>query len=233
MTTSNDTSWDLSATELVHAAYRKVGYLFQGQTLDTEPLDNGIQALNSIITYLQTKGMPLWKRLTVSETPSATTQVYTVPAAVKVVQVILTDSSGSQWPLVEKSLYDFNRLPTSAAAGTPVHYTVQPTLSDSTVSIWPLTSDTGTIANNIIDIVYQKKFDGIISSGDTLDFPSYWELGIIHLLAWTLAPETGLPIQDAARLKAIADLAIEGASGYGDEDGSLLIQPDNNGRWGS
>jgi hypothetical protein len=223
--TSGNTSWELASTALVNAAYRKLGYLAEGQTISAEALANGVEALNSIIAYLQTKGMPLWKRTTSTHTPSASSQVFTLTAGVKVADVVLSITNGARWSLVEKSLYDFNRLPSSAAAAAPVHYTVQPTLASTTVSLWPLTSDTSTIANATISIIYQKKFDGMISAGDTLDFPSYWTQGIIFKLACALAPEAGLPTQDRTLLKAEADEAIEAAADYGDEDGSLFVQP--------
>jgi hypothetical protein len=211
----------------VNAAYRKLGYIPEGESLSATALAQGVEALNAIITYLQTKGMPLWKRTTSTVTPSASSQVYTLTAGVKVAQVVINITNGARWALQQKSLYDFNSLPQDAAAGVPVHYTVQPTIASTVVSIWPLTSDTSTIANATIDIVYQKKFDGMIAAGDTLDFPSYWTQGIIFKLASALAPEAGLPTQDRTLLKAEADEAIDAAADYGDEDGSLFIQPNH------
>jgi hypothetical protein len=226
MSTSGNTSWDLQSTAIVSAAYRKLGYLAEGQTLDPIPLANGVEALNAIVAYLETKGMPLWKRTTTTVAPSLTSQVYTVADAVKVAQVVLVNTGGAQYSLIEKSQYDFNALPTNGGPGVPVHYTVQPTLTTSTVSIWPLTSDATTVANVTLRIVYQKKFDGFFSAADTLDFPSYWLQGIILKLAVSLAPETGLPLQDRSQLMGMAEQAIKDASDYGDEDGSLYIQPD-------
>ncbi len=227
MATSGDTSWELASTALVEAAYRKIGYLAEGQALSTVALANGVEALNAIVAYLQTKGMPLWKRTTTTVAPSTTSQIYTLTAGVKVAQVIIEQTNGSRWPLQEKSLYDFNTLPQSAAAGIPVHYTVQPTIANTTVSIWPLTSDAGTVANSSLKIITQKKFDGFFSATDTLDFPSYWTQGIIFKLAVSLAPESGLPTQDRTLLKAEADEALESAMAYGDEDGSLFVTPNN------
>lgn len=226
MATSGNTTWELASTALVNAAYRKLGYISEGVTLSTAALAQGVEALNSIVAYLQTKGMPLWKRTSTIVVPSATSQIYTIAAGVKVAQVVLLDVNGSQYPLVEKSLYDFNMLPANAAPAIPVHYKVQPTIADTVVSLWPLTSDTSTIANKTISIVFQKKFDGFFSATDTLDFPSYWTQGIIFKLASSLAPEAGLPIQDRTLLKAEADEAIMSANEYGDEDGGFYIQPE-------
>ena len=95
--------------------------------------------------------------------------------------------------------------------------------------MWP-TPDTTTAADYSRTAVYQKKFDGMFSATDTIDFPSYWTQGIIYKLAYALAPEVGLPLQDRTLLKAEADEAIAAASDYGDEDGSFFVQPDFFGR---
>jgi len=229
MATSGIQTWELDRDELIEAAFGKIGIPGEGNTLTAAQYTEGATALNGVVTLLQTHGMPLWKRTTTSHTPSVTTQVYTLTAAVKVVQVVLLDDNGSQYDLIEKSRYDFNRLP-SDAIGTPVHYTVQPTIGSATVSIWPLVSDATTVTQKTISVVYQKKFDGFTASGETLDFPSYWTLPIIYSLAVTLAPTYGLPLADRQLLTKERDAMIASADGYGDEDGSLFIQPDYQGK---
>lgn len=228
MATSGDTSWELASTALVTAAYRKLGYLSQGQTLDAEPLAIGVEALNSVIALMVTKGMPLWKRTTLAVTLVLSQTDYALSDLVKVAQVNLVGTS-IKYPLIEKSLYDFNMLP-PGSTGIPVHYTYAPSIADGTLTIWP-TPDAGAVSNYSLSVVYQKKFDGMVAAGDTLDFPSYWTQGIIFYLASVLAPETGVPLQDRQVLKAFADEAIKMASDYGDEDGSLYIQPTKFGRW--
>lgn len=225
MATSGNTSWELASTALVTAAYRKLGYLALGQTLDATSLAQGVEQLNAIIALLNVKGMPLWKRTTVALTLSATSQVYTLANAEKVAQVVLTDTQGTNYPLIEKSLYDFNRLPTNGGPGVPIHYTFTPSIQGGILSIWPLLSDTSSITYKGLSVVYQKEFDGMFSATDTIDFPSFWTMGIIYKLALALSPETGLPLQDRQMLKAEADEAIKMASDYGDEDGSLYISP--------
>lgn len=228
MTTSANTSWELQSTALVNAAYRKIGYIAEGVSLSPTALAQGVEALNAIISLMETKGMPLWKRNSITFTPLATTQQFNVPNAIKIAQVVLINNGGSQYPLVEKSRYDFNMLPANSGPGVPVHYevrTLNPLTSGMTVNIWPYTADTGTISNSTVQIWYQKIFDGMFNATDTLDFPAHWTQGIIYKLAQSLAPESGLPLQDRNMLKGEADEAIKASSDYGDEDGSLLIQP--------
>lgn len=227
MSTSNNTTWALQRDAIVNAAYRKVGFLAQDQTLEATPLAIGVEALNGVVALLVTNGMPLWKRTTSTVALSATSQVYTVASAEKISQVVLVNSNGSQYELIEKSLYDFNRLPqTTANPATPVHYYAQKTLTGYTVSIWPLVADTTSIAQMTIKIVYQKQFDGFFSATDDLDFPSFWTQPVIYQLAAALAPETGLPLADRQMLGKEADMFTKMASDYGDEDGSFFMQVD-------
>lgn len=229
MSTSGLTNWELASTALVSAAYRKLGYIALGETLDATSLANGVEALNAIVAFLVTKGMPLWKRITYPISLINGTSTYTLPeGAVKLAQVnVVTTGGGSKWELREVSLYDFNRLPTNST-GTPVHYTFAPNITNLTpsINVWP-TPDASAVAAYSLSAVYQKKFDGFFSPTDTLDFPSYWTQGIIYKLALALAPEGGLALQDRTLLKAEADEAIKAASDYGDEDGSLYIQPEH------
>lgn len=230
MTTSSNTSWELTRDQIVNAAYRKIGYLAEDQTVGTSALANGVEALNAVIMLFSTDGMPLWKRLTTTVVPSITSQIYTIDAALKIAQVFLRDTvSGTQYDLIEKSLYDFNRLP-QQSPGTPVHYTAQKTINGYTVSIWPILADAGSVSTKTIGIVYQKEFDGFFSASDTPDFPQYWTQALIYGLAVALASESGVPLQDRQLLMKEADAYRQMANGYGDEDGSLYVQVDYLGR---
>jgi hypothetical protein len=230
MSTSGNTSWELTRDEIITSAYAKIGIPGEDNTVSAVQITRGAQELNACIAWMVTKGMPLWKRTSQNFTLSATSQIYTLTAAVKLTQVVLLDNNnGSQYDLIEKSRYDFNRLP-SASIGTPVHYTFQPTIASGTLSIWPYTSDTGSISAKTIQAIYQKKFDGFFAAGETPDFPSYWIQPITYKLALTLAPEYGLPLNDRQQLKTELKDMMDGADGYGDEDGSLYIQPDRMGK---
>lgn len=227
MATSGNTSFELNRDQIVEAAYRKIGYLALDQALDAGSLTVGVQALNAAVMMCQTDGMPIWKRTTTTVVPSTTSQVYTVDSAVKIAQVVLSDTfSGTRYDLIEKSLYDFNRLP-QGDTGIPVHYTAQKTINGYTVSIWPILADSGSAATKTIGIVYQREFDGFFAAGDTPDFPQYWTQALIYTLAVSLAPESGLPLQDRQMLNAEAKEYRKMANDYGDEDGSLYVMPDN------
>lgn len=225
MATSNDITWKLDRDEIITAAYRKLGIPGEGNTLTAAQIADGAEALNSIVSLAVTDGMSLWKRTTVEVTPSATTQLYTTTGAVKVAQVLLTDStSGTQYPLHSLSYYDYNSLPIDTV-GVPVSYYAQPTIDGYSVQIWPRTSDTETVANKKINIVYQRKFDGFTATSDDLDFPAHWHLPIIYKTALVLAPENGIPLEDRKELRIETITYWKQAADYGDEDGSVYFVP--------
>jgi len=224
MTTSNNTTWNQSRNEIIASALRKLGILQEGQSVSSAEYTIGTQALNAVVMLLATKGMPLWKRVQLP-VPLTSTKVYNISDAIKVAQVTLVNTGGTQYDLIEKSLYDYNRLPNNST-GVPVHYTYQPKIQDGTLTIWPL-PDAGSISTKTLKVTYQKEFDGFFSASETPDFPSYWIQPIIYRLAATLAPEYGVPLQDRQMLLKEAEMYENMAEGYGDEDGSVYFQPDS------
>lgn len=225
MTTSANTSYESNRDKLVKAAMRKCGVLAEGETPSTESYTNCTEALNNIVVRFATLGMPLWKRIELPMTLVLSTKDYTIPNSLKVAQVVLKDTTGgTQYDLINKSRYDYNRLP-STTSGLPVHWSFNPNLENGTLSIWPA-PDASAVSNKSLVVVYQKEFDGFFSSTDTPDFPSYWTDALIYELAVNIAPEYGVPLQDRQQLKSEAKQYLEQAQGYGDEDSSLFVQPD-------
>lgn len=226
MATSGNTSYESNRDNLVKAALRKIGKLSEGEAPSTEDYTNCTQALNNVVLRFATLGMPLWKRIELPVTIVAGTVNYTISNALKVAQVVLRDTTGgTQYELINKSRYDYNRLPNNST-GIPVHWTYNPNLENGTLTIWP-TPDSGAAASKSLIVVYQKEFDGFVNSTDTPDFPAYWTDAIIYELAANVAPEYGVPLQDRQVLKAEAKEYLSQAQGYGDEDTSLFLQPDN------
>lgn len=224
MPLSGVTTWELTAGEMISRAYAKLGIPGEGNSLTTAQNTVGLTNLNMVIQMALTDGMPLWKRTILDETPSATSQTYTVSLAARITAVYLLDVGGTQYELVSKSLYDFMRLPTTTE-GIPVHWTSTQSIQGFSVSIWPPTSDATTIANKTIRIIYQKEFDGANATTDLMDFPAYWTAAIVYRLAQLLAPEVGMPLPDRGQLAKDTEMLWDSAKGYDDDVSSLFIQP--------
>jgi hypothetical protein len=225
MATSGNTNFELDRNDIIESALRKIGRLALGQTPEAEEYTSAGQALNSLVSLYSTEGMPLWKRTTVTTTLVDGTASYTTNNIIKVAQVILqSTTSDVQYEITEKSLYDFNQLPTSDGS-LPVHYTFAPGISSGTITVWP-TPDATAAAEYTLIAVYQRRFDGFFGASDTPDFPNYWTDALIYGLAVRLAPEYGVPLQDRQLLLKEAEMYKKMASDYGDEDGSIFFQPD-------
>src|SRR5687768_2986396 len=121
MTTSADTTYELTRNNIIEAAMRKCGRLAKGVSADSTDLSNGQQALNAIIAEFQTLGMPLWARKDYSVTLVASQRDYTIgesqtintPFPLKMQKVVLeTITGGAMRELFPVAYQDFRLLNT-------------------------------------------------------------------------------------------------------------------------
>jgi len=226
MTTSASTSWELTRDDIINAALRKLGVLNKGTSADSTDLSTGQTALNGIIARFNTLGMPLWKRTELGVTLVNGTSSYTITNGMKVPEVYLRSATSSvQYKLELKSDYDLKNLPYSAT-GVPVSWSYTPNISEGgALRVWP-TPDSSAASNYTIRVIYQDELDTFTAGTETPDFPAYWTDALVYALAVSLAPEKGIPLSDRKALREEAMIYLAQAQSYGDEDGSIFIQPD-------
>lgn len=232
MTTSNQTIGELTRDSIITAAMRKIGALAKGQTPDSEDLSNGQAALNAMLMGFQSDGMPLWKLTKHNLTMATSTTSYVIgvgqtvniPYALKLHQVLRVPTvTGTPIPLEQKSIYEYNRLPTNNT-GTPVSFAYTPSTNYGTLRIWPAPAATD-VSQYTLDLWYQKPFDLFTNASETIDFPQYWQEAVIYGLAVRIAPEYGVPINDRQILEKEASFFYDKALSFGTEDASFFIQP--------
>ena len=234
MSTSGVTTFELNRDQIISSALRKVGAISAGQTADSTDISDAGVALNSMLKAFQEEGMPLWA-IKEYYIPLTATRQYTIgigktintPAPLKILQATLIDTTQGQniLPMNIYTHYDYNLLTTQNSTGYPIHLMYEPLNGSGVINLWP-TPDTYSIANRQVRIVYQRPFEDFVASTDTPDFPSYWTEALIYGLAWRLAPEYGLPLQDRQTLGKEAQFHLEKALSFGTEEGSFHIQPD-------
>lgn len=232
MTTSSDTTYELTRNQFIEAAMRKCGRLAKGQSADATDLSNGQQALNALIALFQKiHGMPLWARKDLSVTLVASQRDYTIgegqtintPFPLKIQQVVIeTITGGSMIELLPIAYNDF-RLLNTESTGVPTQFTYQPKINLGILSLWPLPDSTA-VSTYTLQLTYQRPFEGFTAAGETPDFPQEWQKALIYNLAVDLASEYGVPLDDRRELKKEAKMALEDA--MEGEDASLLFQPD-------
>jgi len=225
----------MTTEQLVKSALRKLSVLGDGQSPSTTQYDAGVEALNAMLKTFVVKGMPLWA-ITEQDVPLiASTSEYefgesvlpaATPAPLKVLQAVLKDlTAETSIPMNVRTHYDFNLLSNQASEGTPNTYWYEPLNQTGILHIWPL-PDSYSVTNRVITLVYQRPFYDMIDVTDTLDFPQWWHDAVIWGLAFRLAPEYGIPLQDRKNLGLEAQFFLEEALSFGEEEGSMYFQPD-------
>lgn len=236
MTTSNDTTYELTRNQIIESAMRKGQRLAKGQSADSTDLTNGTIALNALIASLQVEhGNPLWARKDYSITLVAGQRNYTLgesqtintPFPLKMLQVVLETTTGGSSQEVSPLAYKDFKLLNTETTGRPCNYTYQPKVNLGVLSVWPL-PDATTASDSLLQITYQRPFEGFTAAGETPDLPQEWQNVLIFGLAWSMAPEWGVPPQDQGALEKAFDrwkaVALDGV-----EQASVFFQPDNRG----
>lgn len=238
MTTSGVTTFNLSRDSIINAALRKLAVVSKGQTPEPQDTTNATEALNVMLKAFASKGMPLWaiKEFTFSPTATRTYsigvgQTLATPAPLKVIQAYITDLTGiNSIPLNVQTHYNFNLVqPQTTSTGTPVNLWYEPLNQTGNIHIWPF-PDAYSIANRQITITYQRPFEDMVNASDTVDFPQNWLEAVIYGLAWRLAPEYGVPLNDRTTLRQESQYHLDEALSFGSEEGSMYFQVDWQGR---
>lgn len=233
MATSNSTDWSLNRDQVITSALRKLAVLPSGGTPTSAQINDAAMALNALVKAFQADGMPLWKISSQSFTVTSGTSSYTVgpsqtvncPKPLKILQAFRTPSGGVNIPLNIYNRYDFNDLPQGTDyTGDAVNLYYQPLRTTGTIKLWPTPDDSTTS----ITFHYQSPFEDMDAASDDFDFPSEWMQALIYNLAWSLAPEYGIPPTDRSLLQKEAQYWHQYALSMGSEEGSIFFQPDRN-----
>lgn len=239
MALSNSYDWTLTRAQVISSALRKLMVLPSGGSPSSAQTSDAADAINAIVKAFHADGMPLWAITSTTFTVTDGTSSYTIgpsktidvaAAPLKVIQARRTVSDNADVPMNVYNRYDFNNLPTlSTIEGVPVNLYYQPVLTvgvaSGVIQLWPTPDDSTTT----VTIDYQRPFDDMDATGDNFDFPAYWMQAIIYTLAWTLAPEYGIPPNDRSILQKEAMYWKQEALSYGSEEGSFYISPDHRG----
>lgn len=231
MATSGSSNWSLNRTQVITGALRKLAVLPSGGSPSTAQTNDAAEALNALIKAFHADGMPLWATASYSFATVADTATYTIGPSktlntiaypLKVLQATIIPSGGTiNIPLNVYNRYDFNNLPVPTV-GVPLSLYYQPLSTYGSISLWPTPEDD----TNTITIHYQRPFEDMDSGTDDFDFPPYWIQALIYNLAWSLAPEYGIPPTDRGILQKEALYWKDQALSYGSEEGSVMFCPD-------
>jgi len=230
MSTSGITSYQLTQTDIINAALRKVGALADNQTPTTTQFNNASTALNMLIAEFRGLQMPLWARNTFTFYPVAGQSVYNIGLGqqfnvifpLHVLQSFRQDSGNNTKVQMDVTAnFDYNLFPTNSG-GTPIRLSYQPFINYGQISLWP-TPDANAAANTQITIIYQSPFQYFVNSTDNMAFPEEWYNALVYNLAMNLAPEYSMPIEDRKLLIEQANDHLMRALQNGQEDASVFV----------
>lgn len=223
-----------SASRVIQEAYENAGLIAEGQQPNSEKFARGLQKLNTLVKFLQTKGLKLFTNRDVPLTLTGGVYLYPLgPGAsgismVKPYRVLLgyyLYSYGSKVPMTPISWQEWTILNQQASSpGQPVNFFVDKQATVLNVNLWP-TPSAAAASNGNVHLVLQEQLDQYTSLTDDVAFPEEW----FPVLAWGLASElaTGQPTEITTRCDVRYREFREALEGWDVEDAQTFLTPDS------
>lgn len=113
-------------------------------------------------------------------------------------EVILTNS---ETPVLPMSRFEWNTLSNKSSEGTPTRYFLDRNGPDNLqVYIWPVPSE-----NSKIRFMTHRIPSSSLVGSNTVDLKRHWDAYLVHAVAYELATDAKLPLDERAMLKADRD----------------------------
>lgn len=218
---------------IITEAFRKIGALGDGQTLDATRMTIGARVLSPMVQSFSNLGLLIWTldRITIplsfwQEAPMLTVgpqaQYRTPYIPLKCLEAVRNDGESSV-PLIKMANKDYEEQTNKSQTGTPTMFYHKPNAFHSEIYLWQA-PDSYWSTNGSITFVFQRQLQDMASSTDAPDFPKEWHEALIYQLAMRLAPNYGLAPTDRNILKQEAKEALEAALSANQEEGSMFIR---------
>jgi hypothetical protein len=216
----------------IFEAYENCAIIPDGGTPNSEQYAKGFNRLNSLVNFLQTRGLKLFAQTDIPLPLVAGTNLYKVGVGqaginmakpLRVPLAYFLNASGTRVPMTPMSWQEWvNLQPQTTSPGQPVNYFVDKQAAFLGVYVWP-TPD-ATSAAGSVHLVFQTQIPLGTGLTDDISFPPEWFTGI----AWALSNElcTGQPDSIVARCKAKSDEFLNWLDGWDVEDAQTFFTPD-------
>lgn len=187
MATSGTTSFNPPLGSMTLSAFARCG--LRRTELLAEHMDNAYLELNYLQSAWAANGITWWTVELVSQTLTAGTATYTVPAsAVSVLDVYINNGSSDRL-IFPFSRTDYASLAEKTTQGFPTTFWWDRVIP-STITLWPVPDSNATYTMNYY--VYQQMQDAVIRQGGNAQIP-YWFIDamvadLAHRLSRIYAP---------------------------------------------
>jgi hypothetical protein len=210
MATSGTYGFSTNRDFIITEAFRKIGALGDGETIDATRLTIGSNVLNPMVKAFSSYGMSVWTldkiSIPLSEWANAP-ELIVGPTGTYVIDykpLAITDalrSDGSiETPLIQISNSEYENQPTKTQTGTPTMFYYKPEAYVGKIYLWQ-PPDTYWDANGTLETTFRRQIQDLDTSTDEPDFPIEWHEALIYQLAVRLAPNYGLAPNDRMILK--------------------------------
>lgn len=230
------TTYSVTRDQVITAAFRKLGMVEPGATLDATLLSDASLTLNLMIKMWATDGLKIWtiNELTLPLVNNKTS--YTIgPASdlttdkpLKLIQAWLRNISVTpniDTPLQILSKQEYNILGSKSSTGTSNSVFLDPRVTTSTLYVY-LTPDVATSTNYQMHLVVQRPMSDITLGTDIPDFPVEWMQALVWGLADQLAIENSVPANHRQEIMVKAEAYKQQMSGWDVESTSTFFIPD-------
>jgi len=235
MATSGSTNFTLNRNEMINSAFRLIGVGIRGETLTAEEIANGSEALNLMLKAWEARGLPMWRRDALSVTLVASQAAYTIGPSgadvtaarpLRILEANYKDTNNETASINVVSLEEWSGLPDRSTAknSPPTSLYFDPTITSSTVNIWPM-PDATAAAEWTLELWVHSPIEDMDGSTDDFDCPPEWLEAIKYNLALRLADEYGIPDQMYYRIRSMARDGLAFAENWDVEDVSITFEP--------
>jgi len=141
----------------------------------------------------------------------------------KIVYAFRRDTSGLDTEVELIGEKEYQRLSDKDSNGPVTQIFHRSTLTNATVFAWP--ADGGSSVDKLV-LITQNLADDFDATADNPEFPIEWSDALIYGLAWRLAPEYGVTIDERRAIKAEAQEFLEDLLDYDVENASVIFSRD-------
>lgn len=184
--------------DLIKGAMRKIGALTKSETPDADESQDALNALNAILASWSNQSSKVYARTTDTFTLVAGTNSYSIGPSLtfnsaRPIKIVSAYTRDGTTDYVMESINDetYAAILDKSSRGRPYYINYTPGMPGGTIKMWPSPDKAYSLL-----LVSEKELSSVTLAGD-VSFPPGWERALTYSLALDLAPEYGVPIDQA------------------------------------
>lgn len=230
------TTYSVTRDQIITAAFRKLGMVEPGGTLDTNLVSDASLILNLMIKMWAVDGLKLWTidELVLPLVANKTSYIIgpggdlNTDKPLKLIQAWLRNTTVTpqiDTPMQILSKQEYNILGSKASTGTANSVFLDPRVTTSILYAY-LTPEAFTATTYQMHLVVQRVMSDLLLGTDVPDFPTEWMQALVWGLADQLAIENSVPANHRSEIAARALAYKEQMSSFDVEYASTFFTPD-------